>query len=131
MPRKPSDTVQTAVRLPRAMHERLKSSSLGVSEEIRSRLERTVAEDADPATGELVAGILSLAELIRADLGAHWHESTNAHQAFTAAVAQRLAGYSPVEPPSSAGGKPTGASALLFDPPEIVGRTHERHDQRS
>jgi hypothetical protein len=40
------ETVQTAVRLPVEMHERLRQGELGVSEEIRQRVERTFQQDA-------------------------------------------------------------------------------------
>jgi hypothetical protein len=126
---KRSDTVQTAVRLPREMFDRLRQSERGVSEEIRERIGRTFKEDTDPITQELIVGLLRLADAVRLDLGAAWHARKYPLEAFAAAVAQRLADYAATHDTG------LGAADELFpfpqDPPEAVGRTLERQDQRS
>jgi hypothetical protein len=133
-----SPTVQTAVRLPRDMHERLSRSEAGVSEEIRRCVQRAFAVDEiDPVTRELLEGIINLAEIIRADLDAEWHTSSGNHAAFAAAIAQRLHFYKPplgvVSEKEQTTRNLLGAEEGLFtekDAPEIIGRTHERYDQR-
>jgi hypothetical protein len=118
--------VQTGLRLEAEILDRLRSGGRGLSDEIRERLERTFKEDAiDPVTRELRGGLLTIAARLRADYGAEWHASWYAHQAFTAAIKQRLAGYEPPEPP------PSAAVADLFEPPDTVGRLRERDDQRA
>jgi hypothetical protein len=115
------------------MHERLGKGEAGVSEEVRSRIQRTFEEDAlDPVTRELIAGVINIADLVKVDLGSSWHANSGVHTAFAAAVAQRIEGYKP-----QGGGDPNLAvSALLgaWDSDvgaEAIGRTHERHDRRS
>jgi hypothetical protein len=133
-----SPTVQTAVRLPRDMHERLSRSEAGVSEEIRRCVQRAFAVDEiDPVTRELLEGIINLAEIIRVDLGAEWHTSSGNHAAFAAAIAQRLHFYKPpigvVSEKEQTTRNLLGAEEGLFtedDAPEVIGRTHERYDQR-
>ena len=103
-----------------------------IAEEIRVRLAHTFQEEAiDPVTRELIAGIISLAESIRVDLGAPWHSFRDPHAAFAAAVAQRIAGYGTAAHSQAVrdllGARLSGPD----DPPETIGRTHERHDQRS
>jgi hypothetical protein len=138
MGRNPSKK-QMGVGLPAELRERLEVASAGAShslaEEIRRRVERTFKEDAgDPVTRELIAGILNLAETIRLDLGAAWHTYPAIHEAFAAAIAQRLAGYMPASSPGAEAAIRDLLGAGLSQPqdsPETIGRTHERHDQRS
>jgi hypothetical protein len=84
------------------MHDRLRQSDLGVSEEIRRRVEWTL--QIDPVTHELLTGIIHLAAGVQADLGAAWHSSQEVQEIFAAAVARRLAFYKP---------SPKGARALM------------------
>jgi hypothetical protein len=132
---------QMGVALDDALRSRLETSAAAkdhsLAEEIRQRLEHDFKEEAiDPVTRELVTGIIRLAETILLDLGAAWHASPKLHEAFAAAVTERLAGYAPpprVEEASWALGL-LGAPRLLSHPedsPQTIGRTHERHDQRS
>jgi hypothetical protein len=119
------------VALDDALRAKLEASAAAkghsLAAEIRQRLERDYKQEAiDPVTRELIAGILNLAELIRADANAPWHSGRWAHQAFAAAVAQRLTGY---QPPDLA---PEGSAFTdLFGAPETVGHAHERADQRT
>jgi hypothetical protein len=130
---------QMGVGLPAELRERLEAASAGaghsLAEEIRQRLERTFKEDTlDPVTRELITGIINLAETIRLDLGAAWYAYPAIHEAFAAAIAQRLAGYVPPSTPGAEAAVRDLLGAGLSHPqdsPETIGRTHERHDQRS
>jgi hypothetical protein len=103
-----------------------------VGEEIRRRLERTFAEEQiDPVTRELATGIIRLADLIQLDQGSAWHAGMVAHQAFAAAVAQRIDGYKPVT--DSAPGLASRMLGLSVsdEDADAAGRTLERYDRRS
>ena len=93
------ETVQTAVRLPREMHERLKGSALGVSEEIRQRVARSFFEEdaTDAPTRELAEDIVRMAADVRAN-GIEWHRHPKAHEAFTAAIVTWLEIIKPPPP---------------------------------
>src|SRR5262249_34915640 len=121
--------VHTGVRLDAAIFERLSKSKLGLSEEIRQRVERTFREDyLDAVTRELRDGLAEIAALIHADFQTEWHTSPRAHKAFAAASAQRVAAYEPTE--ARSGG--VGVSDLFgqSDAPETVGRLRELDDRR-
>ncbi len=121
--------VHTAVVLSPEVRDKLKQSERGLSEEIRERIDRTFKYDeVDPVTRELVEGLINIAALLRIDFGAEWHAWPRAYEAFAAAVAQRLAGYTP--PP---GVMTSAASEMLSsdDLPETVGRMRERDDGRA
>jgi hypothetical protein len=130
------ESVPTAIRLPREMHDRLRQSELGVSEEIRRRVERTFAEDAlDPVTRELLAGITDLAAGVRTDLGAPWHAYGEVLNVFAAAVAQHLSDYKPLSPGEFGDlfrdmgfGQP--AAIQLKEAPDVLGATIARTNQR-
>jgi hypothetical protein len=69
--------------------------------------------------------LVRIAEQVRHDFGTEWHALPRAHEAFSAAIVQRLAAYPP--PPSGA------AWSDLFgpnDPPETIGRMRELDDRR-
>ena len=111
-----------------------------IAEEIRVRDARTFQEEAiDPVTRELIAGIINLAESIRVDMGAAWHASSGAHAAFSAAVAQRLRYYKPGRTPETEKeqaarnlyGADTNGLLVPDDAAEMIGKTHERFDQRT
>jgi hypothetical protein len=134
------ETIQTAVRIPRAMLGRLQQSDLGVSEEIRRRLARTFAEDAiDPITRELLTGIVNLAAGVQADLGTPWHSYRGVQEVFAAAVALRLAAYKPVhKSPMDAFmqlarnmGLSDQAASQIQQAPDAVGAVIERSDRRA
>jgi hypothetical protein len=124
---------QTGLRLEAEILDRLRSGDRGLSDEIRDRLERTFKEDAlDASTRELRDALVNIAAKLRVDYyGREWHQMPQAHDAFVAAIIERLREYAP--PPHESG--PTGlvgASALfgLGEPPEIIGKIRERDDRR-
>jgi hypothetical protein len=120
--------IQTGLRLEAEILDRLRSSDRGLSDEIRERLERTFKEDTtDPATRELCQFLVNLTVQVHRDFNMDWHRWPKAHAAFTAAVAQRLAGYTP--PPTH----DAAATDLLgpHDPPETIGRLRETDDRRA
>jgi hypothetical protein len=120
--------IQTGLRLEAEILDRLRSGKLGLSDEIRDRLERTFREDGlDPNIRELCDALLNLAERVRTDFG-DWHSSPSAHKAFVAAVTQRLAGYAPPPTPASPG--PPGASDLFAANAEMLGQVREQDDRR-
>jgi hypothetical protein len=91
-----SDTVQTAVRLPRDMLERLRQSERGVSEEIRERLARSLDEDGiDVETRKLMAAIETLSVLVRLQTKHDWHRHPAANRVFRHAITARLARLKP------------------------------------
>jgi hypothetical protein len=133
LPRKKSTEarrVPTGIRLDAAILERLGKGERGVSEEIRTRLLRTFAEDdLDAVTRELCVGLINLAAKLKADFGIEWHARPRAHQAFAAGVAQWIADYAP--PPRE--GPPAASDLFYFGPddePETVGRMRTRDVQR-
>jgi hypothetical protein len=116
------ETVQTGLRLPREMYDRLKRSDLGVSAEIRRRLEHTFSEEVyDAKTRELAADVMWMADQIRRDTRIEWHAHRKAHEAFTAAVMNWLEGLKPKEHESP-------AVEALFGPddPQTLGRSIAR-----
>jgi hypothetical protein len=117
------DTVQTAVRLPREMLEKLRQSSDGVSEEIRTRLARTLEEDADPPTRALVVAIDKLAVLVRLQTGHDWYSHPAAHRVFKQMIVSRLVHLKPSgEAVFGSDELPPMASRLVAsDDPETMG----------
>jgi hypothetical protein len=110
-------TVQTAMRLPREMHERLKQSPDGVSEEIRRRLERSFdSEDRyDPQTRDLGSDVMELAALLRDQAKLAWHQHPEVHAALAAAVSRYLDNFAPKpegEPQRIRGFKPGHGGAV-------------------
>src|ERR1019366_7056752 len=86
--------VQTAVRLPRDVHDRLKGSDRGVSEEIRHRLQRTFDDEKIAApTRQLLADIVQLAEQVELDQGVDWYLSDRAQEVFAVAVLARVKAF--------------------------------------
>jgi hypothetical protein len=85
--------IQTAVWLPRSMHEKLKkySDERGLGEEIRSRLQNSF--DADPITEELLDAIRQ----IEGNLDEPWHANRFAYDVFKAAINELLSNYQPSE----------------------------------
>jgi hypothetical protein len=123
--------VHTAVVLPPEVLDQLRKSERAVSEEIRRRIARTFEQDAaDPVMRELCNGISRIADKLRQDFGADWHASPRAHQAFVAAVAQRIAQYTPPTGTESAARSDLVGTVGVDDPPETIGRLRERDDRR-
>jgi hypothetical protein len=91
-------TVQTAMRIPREMHERLKQSPAGVSEEIRRRLEESfAAEDTyDAATRSLGEDVMELALLVQQQAKMTWHSHVDVHAAVRTAIDRYLERTAPI-----------------------------------
>jgi len=120
------ETVQTAVRLPREMHEKLKQSPVGVSEEIRQRLERSLNDDAiDPETRELAAAVINLAEKIRPLAGSAWHQHRHVRAALTEAISTWMQG---IQPDTIADATHDLLGFWKADDPQTVGRTIARQE---
>ena len=102
MPRKASiDTMPISVRLPKKWIDHLGRSELGVSEEIRRRIERTLEQDEfDPHTRELCDDIMSMAEEINHySVGeADWHANIKSHEAVKVAIGAWLDMIKPPDP---------------------------------
>jgi hypothetical protein len=129
-------TVQTAMRLPIEMHERLKQSPEGVSEEVRRRLERSFeAEDKyDLQTRELAGDIMELAAELRDQAKLAWHQHPEVHAALMAAVALYLENSAPKSegvPPPIRGFKPGhgGSAGSVLATNFIHNRTVEKKRQ--
>jgi hypothetical protein len=97
-------TVQTAIRFPVEMFERLKQGGAGVSEEIRNRVARTFAEEdaGDAQTRELAAGLVAMIADIHALASLPWHRHPEVHQAVVEAAKAWLEGNAPPPPTSAA-----------------------------
>jgi hypothetical protein len=123
--------IHTGIRLDAAIVERLSASGERgkISDQIRERLLRTFADDdLDAATRDLRNFLVNIAATLRADFGCEWHYKPRAHEAFAAAVAERIGVYRP----RLSG----GASDLVYwgptnDPPDVIGRLRERDDRRA
>jgi hypothetical protein len=91
-------SVQTALRLPSEMHERLKKSGEDVSKEIRRRLEESFQnEDSyDEATRTLGDDVMELAALIQGQAKIQWQSHIEVHAAVRAAVGRYLELTAPV-----------------------------------
>jgi hypothetical protein len=95
-PRREKKLVQTGLRLEAEILDRLRSGKLGLSDEIRDRLERTFREDGlDPVTRELCAIITELAGQLGHDYGRPWHQSLNTFRAFNVALGAVLGEFVP------------------------------------
>jgi hypothetical protein len=137
--RERTETVQTAVRLPRDMHERLKQSPDGVSDEIRRRLEQSFAHDAakeaqDPKTRELADDVTWLADAITRQVRPEgdprwvWHSTEATH----AALAEALRTWMDIIKPLSGLLSPDPSTLGLLGPgdPATLGRATAWHLQR-
>jgi hypothetical protein len=95
--KKPRDeSIQTAVRIPREMHERLKKSELGVSEEIRRRVEQSFEADAyDRQTREFATVVQDAAREVEIELGRAWHQDGGAHRTYRRAILRVLSKWRP------------------------------------
>jgi hypothetical protein len=105
-------THQTAVRLPKALFERLKESELGVSGELRRRVEWTFdLEPMDNPTRELLMRIACMAHEVELETGTPWHKHAGSFAAFRQAILATLArskpeGWEPFGPWPSFGERP-------------------------
>ena len=122
------DMVQSAIRLPRSLHERLKKAGgeRGMGEEVRRRLEGSFDIEealADPKTRELLDAISFFDEEMFYHFGS-WSKEAFAFEVMKACVDTLLTYYRPegeAKAPTAADSK----AALLYGPdssPENVGR---------
>ena len=103
------------------MHERLSKSEVGVSEEIRQRVERTFHEDNfDLQTRELAGAVMWMADQVQRDTNVPWHDNPRAHEALSEAIVTWLGMIRPAW---------RGAVSDLFGPddPQTLGRAIARH----
>jgi len=124
MKRKNDDEmVQTAVRLPQSLRDRLSKigGERGLGEEIRSRLEASfeaAKAPADPKTPELLDAIAYYAEEIARELRP-WSKDPFAFRVLKEAISLLLADFEPegeaVPPPN-----PDSALVFLFDDEPLV-----------
>jgi hypothetical protein len=117
--------IQSAIRLPQSLHERLKKAGgvRGMGEEIRRRLEASFGVEGDPRrdpkTGELLEKIGRLA--LNMPLNGPWHADREVFEVFKAAINATLSSYQP----SSELPGPEGKLQSMYGPeapPETVGR---------
>lgn len=121
--------LQSAVRLPRSLHERLKKAGgdRGMGDEIRRRLEASFEAEKVPAdqnTRELLDAISSFAEEI-ADYYGRWSQNAFAFEVLKACVNLLLSFDQPKGEPA-ANPNPDSAAELLYGPdhsPEIISGT--------
>jgi len=111
------DMVQSAIRLPRSLHERLKKAGgeRGMGEEIRRRLEASFEADmarTDPRTRELLDAISSCADGIADDYG-NWAEDPFAFAVLRVCVSMLLTHFQPNGEPVP-NPKPDGMADLIF-----------------
>ena len=125
--------IQSAVRLPRRLHERLKKvgGEGGMGEEIRHRLERSFDEEdverRDPKTRELLGAVSFVAGQTTSFFGS-WSKDAFAFQVLKATVDLLLKHYQPEGDPKP---NPTGLGEIIFGKnrenenlsPEEVSRT--------
>jgi hypothetical protein len=121
------DMIQSAVRLPRSLHERLKKAGgeRGMGEEIRRRLEASFdAERApsDPKTRELLEAISFLARQAT-DYYGSWSGDAFAFQVLKAGVDMLLKHYQPKGDPALAKPNPTVSGKIIFGPTGPLGPT--------
>ena len=119
------DMIQSAVRLPTSLHDRLKKAGgeRGMGEEIRRRLEASFDAEAeapsDPKIGELLDQIKRIA--LSKPLDVSWHADRDAFEVFKAAISGVLSSYQPSDKASG----PTGRLQTMYGPDakaETVGR---------
>jgi len=117
------DMVQSAIRLPRTLHERLKKAGgdRGMGEEVRRRLEASFAAERSPTdvkTRELLDAIAYYAEEIARELRP-WSKDPFAFRVLKEAISLLLADFEPegeaVPPPN-----PDSALIFLFDDEPLV-----------
>jgi hypothetical protein len=126
---KTMEMFQSAVRLPKNLHDQLKKAGgeRGMGEEIRRRLEASFQAEkdhADPTTRELLDAISAMAEEIK-DYYGPWSEDSFAFEVLKACVNMLWAYYQPKGEPT-ANPNPDSAADLLYGPdhsPKDVSRT--------
>jgi hypothetical protein len=121
-----NEMIQSAVRLPRSLHERLKKAGgeRGMGEEIRRRLEASFEAEApsDPKTRELLEAISYVAAQTTHFFGS-WSVNAFAFQSLKASVDRLLKQYRPKGDPALAIPNPTAAGEIIFGPTGPLGPT--------
>jgi hypothetical protein len=120
---KTAEMLQSAIRLPKDLHDRLKKAGgeRGMGEEIRRRLEASFESERlpeDPTTHELLQAISTVADELTDDFG-RWSENAFAFEVLKTCVDMLLALYQPKGEPI-ANSKPDSVSYLLFGPEPSV-----------
>jgi hypothetical protein len=122
------DMIQSAVRLPQSLHERLKKAGgeRGMGEEIRRRLEASFSAEAeapsDPKTRELLEAISFVVEQTTRFYGS-WSKDAFAFQMLKLSVERLLKHYQPKGDPALAKPNPTVAGEIIFGPTGPLGPT--------
>jgi hypothetical protein len=123
--------VQTAVRMPRELYERLQAAGRPIGEEIRQRLEESFAAEppaaADPKTAQLLGAISKLAGEASGYFG-RWHERPYAFRVLHGGIEAALRFFKPSEDVGP-GRDPKADKAYMVElffggnePPETIGR---------
>jgi hypothetical protein len=134
--KKTENMAQSAVRLPAALHERLRRAGgeRGMGEEIRRRLEKSFEAEAerpsDPKTRELLAGAAFFARKVT-DYFGDWSNDAFAFQVLKACLDMAIRRYQPVGDPALAKPNLTPSGRAIFGSigendnrsPEEFGRT--------
>jgi hypothetical protein len=116
------DSVQTALRLPRVVFEKLKNNpwGLGVSTAIRQRLDRTFDEETfDQESRDLADSVLWISDELSRQIGVPWHATRKGRQALAAAI-EKLLSEGPVETNAAA------EDVFGSDDPPTLGRAIAR-----
>lgn len=122
--KKRSDTVATAVRLPREMLERLRQSEFGITDGIKRGVEELfAAERRDWMTHDLITEIAELAYEVKLETGAIWHRHAGAHEIFRLIIEKRLARLKP-KGPTDFGERPR-SRWINSDDPDVIATTFE------
>jgi hypothetical protein len=115
--KKRPDAVQTAVRLPAEMLERLRRSPHGITEGIKRGVTLMFEEESLDATSrELLSSVADFVQSVELEAGAKWHEHAGAHEILRLAILKRL---SRLKPP---GATAFGArrSIIPSDDPDVI-----------
>jgi hypothetical protein len=116
------DMVQSAIRLPRKLHERLKRAggARGMGEEIRRRLQASLDAETvpvDPNTIHLISAVSSCADKITNDYGA-WSEDPFAFEVLKSCVNMLWMRFQPTGEPIPKPKTGSLAAALLGPKPK-------------
>ena len=108
------------------------ASGFSLAEEIRSRVERTLKEDAiDPVTRSLMNYVVRLANLIKAQTNRlDWYSHPAAHRTFRYGLVARLAHIQPEGEPLFGPGDlpPPPIRLVIGEGPEAIGQALEALD---
>lgn len=95
-PKKRSEAVATAIRLPQEMHEWLRDQPGGITDTIKRGFEMLrFAEGADDPSRQLALVLFGIAHEIEREAGAAWHKDGKAHRAFRRALVTAISKWRP------------------------------------